>query len=220
MPLRLDYYHIRVPAQIGAFGISQQSFREIARPYASMGHDESTSTGGSVYASARSWFRTTLQTAEITSDGIKAVIDVTAEGSAKAAVRDRCGHDVLSASTRLRIRCEDTSIRWSLRINRTKPYPPELTIEADPVANVGDINVTFAALVPQPPLDQVRNWVITTVANTLIRPALSKLVTEKARIRLIRTIENNSGIRLVFVDDKFFPGEAAVVLGECGVRIG
>lgn len=75
-----------------------------------MGHDESASIGGTIYTFTRFWFPSNHESAEITTEGIKAIIDVTAEGIAKAAVRDKCGHDILSASVRLTIKCDDTSL--------------------------------------------------------------------------------------------------------------
>jgi hypothetical protein len=92
-----------------------------------------------------------------------------------------------------------------------------MTIEAIPMADVGDCHVTFdGVLSPPPPLEQFDDEILTAVGNFL-KPALNLLVSQKARIRLIRTIENNGGIRLFFVDNRFFPGEAAVVLGQLTV---
>jgi hypothetical protein len=214
-----DWWRITVPAQIAAFGLSQQSFQEIARPHAEMGDDQNFSTGGDIYASARVWFSTRLEDAEITSDGVKAVFDITAEGTAKAAVRDKCGHDVLSVSSRLRVRVEDTSIKWSLRIiSDMHQFPLELIIIADADAHVGEIHTTYdGALAPPPPLNRVDDWLHDTVINSL-RPSLSKLASEKASIRLIQAIQNNDYMSLFPVDDRFFAGEAAVVLGQLRVH--
>lgn len=204
-----------IPAQVAAFGFSQKSFNELVKPHATMGSDQSASTGGTIYASARAWFTTRLQEATITADGIKAVIDVTAEGSAKAAVRDKCGHDVISASARLRIRIEDTSVEWSLRITSDPQQdPPKLIIVANADIHIGDVDMTFdGVLAAPPPMNRVEDWNRNTVINQMITPVLSRIVSEKASIRLIQTEQNNGDMRLYFVNDRFFAGEAAVMLG-------
>ncbi|KAH7079830.1 hypothetical protein BKA63DRAFT_229241 [Paraphoma chrysanthemicola] len=163
-----------------------------------MGGDQSASTGGTLYASARAWFSTRLQEAEIAAESISAVVDATAEGSAKVAVRDKCGHDVISASARLRIRIEDTSIRWSLRINSdTRQGSPKLIIVANADAHIGDVNMTFdGVLAAPPPLDQVENWIRDTIINEIITPVLSQVASEKASIRLVQTEQNNGDMRL------------------------
>lgn len=215
-PKHTDYARILAAAQIAAFGLSQRSFQEVVRPYATIGSSGSTSSGGTIYWSAKYFARTKLELAEILADGVRAVVDVTAQGTAKAAVRSKCKGDVLSASARLRIFVNDSSIKWSFHISekRTSSAEPlELTIEAIPVAKIGEIHVTIDSVLIPPPLDQVASVISSAVAN-LARTELSKLATKDPRVRLIRTIENNDGIRLLFVNDDFFKGEAAVVLGQ------
>lgn len=210
------YFNIIVAAQVSSIGISQNTFREIARPAANTGHDESASTGGTIYASVRGWARTKLETAEITSNGIKAVIDVTAEGTAKAAIRGNCGRDVLSASARLKIHIDDSSLRWRVHITQEASAPHALTIRADPTVSIGKPDVKFEGpLDPPPPLNKVDDWILTTVAE-ILKPRLEAVVKEKATLRLIRSEENNGDITLRFVDDVFFPREAAVVMGQLG----
>jgi hypothetical protein len=41
---RTDYTDILAAAQVAAFGMNQQAFREAAKPYANFGHDQSSST--------------------------------------------------------------------------------------------------------------------------------------------------------------------------------
>lgn len=58
-----------------------------------------------------------------------------------------------------------------------------------------------------------------TVANNLTA-ALNAVAKEKAKLPLIRSKENNGNITLRFVDDVFFKGEAAVVMGRLGQFFG
>lgn len=153
---RTDYTDMLGAAQVAAFGMSQKTFREAAKPYANFGHDQSSSTSvnGAVYASVRFWYRVSLETADITADGIKTVIGLAGEGSAKAAVRDKCGHDVLRASERLRITLQNNSITWRLNIGVNNTNPREMTIAAIADARVGkpDVDLDLAGG-PPPPLD-------------------------------------------------------------------
>lgn len=215
------YFNIIVAAQVSSIGFSQNTFREITRPIAEMGLDESVSTGGTIYVSARAWARSKLESAEILSDGIKAVIDVKAEGTARAAIRSNCGRgDVASASARLRITVNDSSLQWRLRISQEGASPYALIVEADPTVSIGKPDVKFdSALDPPPPLDKVDDWIFERVAVS-IKPVLEIIVREKARLRLIRSVENNGNITLRFVDDVFYQGEAAVIMGQLGQYFG
>ncbi|KAK3348817.1 hypothetical protein B0T25DRAFT_609049 [Lasiosphaeria hispida] len=71
---------------------------------------ELVNANATTYASIQFWYRLSLKTAEITSDGIKAIVEFRGEGSAKAPTRDKCGHGVLSASELLRITLQENSI--------------------------------------------------------------------------------------------------------------
>ncbi|MBE3048087.1 hypothetical protein IMZ48_37385 [Candidatus Bathyarchaeota archaeon] len=217
-----EYYPVMMPAQIAPFGLSQRAFREIARSTVTLGHEDTVSTGGTIYASAHFWFRATLEEARITSDGVKAVVDFATGGSAKAAVRDKCGHDILSAGVKLNIKIDDTSLQWSLRLKQTfhrTPMPRwELIINAPAHIDVSpdDIHVDFDGLLSPPlPLDQVDDWVIEQILGSFT-PALEVIASLKASIRLIhvQATDDNNRARLFFVDDRFFDGEAAVVLGH------
>ena len=214
------FYPVHAAAELFSFGISQRAFREVARPYANIGDDQSASTGGVVYASARFWYRSNLQEAAITSEGVSAVVDFTAEGSAKAAVRDRCGNDVLSASVRLRIRIEDTKVGWVIGIEQESEEPFTMTVTGIPNVSIGNITVDFDHPGdPPPPLDQVDDWVLTTVAN-MLRPSLNQLAEDKAKIRFIRTDRNNNDQVLRYVENYFFAGEAVVMAGHLGITLG
>ena len=213
---RTDYTDMLGAAQVAAFGMSQKTFQEAAKPYANFGHDQSSSTSanGAIYASVRFWYRVSLKTAEITENGIKAVIDLAGEGSAKAAVRDKCGHDVLRATERLRITLQNDSITWRPIISVNNTHPRELTIAAIADARVGnpDVDLDLAGG-PPPPLDQVINWVLEQIIEGT-KDSLSKIASDQLTIRLVRTVEDNGAIRLRFVDNKFLKGEAVVLLGH------
>lgn len=214
-PPRPEYYRLMTPAQVSAFGLSQQSFYKIARPYGNLGEYKTTSTGGDLYWSTRFWYRTVLQEANVTSDGVEVNIDATAEGSAKAAVRTKCAGDVLSASARLRIRCEGNSIKWSLNLNKKER---KLIIEAIPVANVSNPKVAYDGVGnPPQPFDQLDDKVFTAIAK-LFTTSLNKQVSQKARFRLIETVENNGPVKFFFVDDRYPSEEAVVVLGLLTLR--
>lgn len=211
-----DYTEILGAAQVAAFGMSQKTFQEATKPYANFGDDQnsSTSINAAIYAAVRFWYRVSLKTAEIKADGIKAVIDLTGEGSAKAAVRDKCGHDVLRASERLRITLQNNSITWRLNIGVNNPNPREMTIAAVAEARVGDPDVELdLAGGPPPPLDQAINWVIEQIIKGT-KSSLGRMASDQLSIRLVRTVEDNGAIRLRFVDNKFFAGQAAVLLGR------
>lgn len=212
------YFNIIVAAQVSSIGISQNAFQQIARPIGDMGFDESVSKGGTIYVSARAWGRSTLKSAEILSDGIKAVIDVKAEGTARAAIKNDCGGgDIASASGRLRITVNDSSVQWRLRITRGSIRPYLLTIDADPTVSIGKPDVKFeSTLDPPSPLNRVDDWIFERLAIS-IKPILEIIATGKAKLHLIRLEENNGEITLQFVDDVFFQGEAAVVMGQLGI---
>jgi len=72
---------------------------------------------------------------------------------------------------------------------------------------------TWATSDPPPPLDQIQNETISTVSN-LVGDTFLKIANKDPRIRFIKTVENNGNIRLRFVDNKFFEGEAVVLLGQ------
>ncbi|KIW20590.1 hypothetical protein PV08_01165 [Exophiala spinifera] len=153
-----DYWRFLAAAQISAFGLSEQRFHEIARPYASPSHIQSTSTGGTIYSSVRLWYTTSLVETQITLDGVNATLDATGEESAKAAVRDICGHNVLSASARLRIAIHRSSVvfTWNM-FEKAETNPPEIRIEAIFVPTLGDIDVEFSTpFDPPPPLNEIK----------------------------------------------------------------
>uniref|UniRef100_A0A8H7K180 Uncharacterized protein n=1 Tax=Bionectria ochroleuca TaxID=29856 RepID=A0A8H7K180_BIOOC len=122
-----------------------RAFQATARPYANFGHDQSSSTSenGALYASVRLWYRVSLEKAVIESDGVKAVIDLAGEASAKAAIRDKCGHDVLRAGERLRTSLQDNAIKWRLNIDANSTTPREVTITALADARFGRPDITF-----------------------------------------------------------------------------
>ena len=213
---RVNYTDILGAAQVTAFGMSEQAFQEIAKLYANFGHDQTTSTShnGVVYTSLRFWYRVSLERASIRDHGIEAVIDLAGEGSAKAAVRDRCGHDVLRASVSLRLTLQDNSITWTPYIGVKGASPSEITIAAVADARVGDPDVDFDFPGgPPPPLDQVMNWVLTQLTEGT-KGSLGKLASDQLTIHLVRAIEDNGAIRLRFASNEFFKGEAFVLLGQ------
>ncbi|RAK77676.1 carboxypeptidase-like regulatory domain-containing protein [Aspergillus fijiensis CBS 313.89] len=218
---RTDYTAILGAAQVAAFGMSQKTFREAAKPYAFFGHDQSSSTSknGAVYASVRFWYSVSLKKAEITDQGIRAVIDIAGEGSAKAAVRDKCGHDVLRASERLRITLRNNSIKWRPSIEFTSKNPREITIAA--IADAHDVGKPEVELDfvggPPPPLDQTIDWVLTQIAEGT-KGSLGKMASDQLTIRLVRSLEDNGAIRLQFVENDFFKDEALVLLGRLWSR--
>jgi hypothetical protein len=117
----------------------------------------------------------------------------------------------LEKRRRLRINIADTYLRWLLRIEQDVPEPESITVTGIPSVSVGRITVDFDHPGdPPPPLDQVDDWVLTTVLNAL-RPSLNRVAEEKAKIRLVRSDLNNDNIRLRFVNDHYFPAEAAIL---------
>ncbi|EAW19883.1 uncharacterized protein NFIA_095030 [Aspergillus fischeri NRRL 181] len=213
---RTDYTDILGAAQVAAFGMSQKAFREIAKLYANFGSDQSSSTSadGAIYASVRFWYRVSLDTAKIREDGIEAVIDLAGEGSAKAAVRDRCGHDVLRASVSLRLTLQNNSITWRPYISVNNTDPAEMTIAAVADARVGDPDVDFDFVGgPPAPVDQVIDWVLTQLTEGT-KNSLGKIASDQLTIRLVRTLEDNGKIRLRFAANEFFEDEAFVLLGQ------
>ncbi|KGO55437.1 hypothetical protein PEX2_049600 [Penicillium expansum] len=213
---RADYTDILGAAQVAAFGMSEKAFQEIAKLYANFGHDQTTSTSqnGAVYASVRFWYRVSLEKAKIRDNGIEAVIDLAGEGSAKAAVRDRCGHDVLRTSVSLRLTLQNNSITWAPYIGVNSTNPREMTIAAVANARVGDPNVDFDFPEgPPPPLDQVIDWVLTQLVEGT-KGSLGKLASDQLTIHLVRALEDNGAIRLRFAANEFFKDEAFVLLGQ------
>ncbi|KAK4444804.1 hypothetical protein QBC34DRAFT_384855 [Podospora aff. communis PSN243] len=216
---RTDYTPILAPAQLAAFGISQNAFREVAKPYARAGdhQNKSTSFNAAVYASVQFSWRAELESLTIEADGIKAVIDLSGEGVAKAAVRDKCKRDVLSVSERLRIALQDSSISWRLAIKTTPKEAPrelEMSIQAMATARLGTPDVDLDITGIPPPLDQAINWFIEKVIEG-VKGGLSKAASDQLTIRLVTMNElNDSSIRLRYVHHEFFAGEAAVVLGH------
>lgn len=216
-PQHTDYTDILAAAQVSAFGMTQQTFREAAKPYTNFGHDQSSSTSlnAAVYASLRFWYRVSLSTADITADGITVVIDGAGEGTAKAAVRDNCGHDVLSVSERLRVTLHGNSVTWRLSIRNVGGTSPRgVVFVAAAEAHLGrpDVELDLAGG-PPPPLDQAMNWVLEQIYEGF-KGTLGKIVEDQLTIYLIRTVEDTGSVRLRFVDCRFFEGEAAVLLGQ------
>ncbi|KAE8337909.1 hypothetical protein BDV24DRAFT_166765 [Aspergillus arachidicola] len=163
----------------------------------------STSIYRAIYASVRFWYNISLKTAKIGENNIEAIrvgIDLAGEGSAKAAIRDRCGHDVLRES------------RPYISVNSTEPR--EMTIVAVADARVGkpDIDFDFPGA-PPPPLDQAINWVLTQLVKDT-RDSVGKIASDQLSIRLVRTVEDNGAIRLRFAANEFFKDEAFVLLGQ------
>jgi hypothetical protein len=219
-PPGLKYFPVLMPAQVMSFGLSQKAFREIVRSIVRIGHQESLSQGGTVYVSASFWFRATLKEAKIISDGVNAVLDFAASGSAKAAVRDKCGHDVLSAGVKLGISIDESSFQWALRIKEiwhgTPEFRRELIVDAPAAVHLGKINVDFdGALAPPVPLDTFAEWLTEKILSSFTK-AVDAIASDQVSVRLIHNpaVNDNNFARLFFVDDKFFAGEAAVLLGH------
>ncbi|GFF78339.1 hypothetical protein IFM47457_04632 [Aspergillus lentulus] len=217
LPQFTDYSKFLAVAQVSTLGISQRTFQEIAKPYANMGIDKSDSTGGDIYASTRVLVRAQLETAEFTSSGIKAVLDLVSEGTAKAGIRNKCGGTIASTSVKLNIAIDNTTITWRLRMFETRQPtgPPVLTIEAVPWVQMGKAHVSFDGGVFDlpPPWNQIDDWILTSALNA-VGPVLSLAASHDPRIRLSTVVQNNGGIRWRFVDDRFFAGEAGVILGR------
>ncbi|UDD63755.1 hypothetical protein AFCA_011016 [Aspergillus flavus] len=213
---RTDYTDILGAAQVAAFGMSQKAFQEIAKLYANFGRDQSSSTSihGAIYASVRFWYNVSLKTAKIGEDDIRVGIDLAGEGSAKAAVRDRCGHDVLRESVSLRLTLQNNSITWRPYISVNSTEPREMTIVAVADARVGkpDVDFDFPGA-PPPPLDQAIGWVLTQLVEGT-KDSLGKIASDQLSIRLVRTLEDNGAIRLRFAVNEFFKDEAFVLLGQ------
>jgi hypothetical protein len=132
-------------------------------------------------------------------------------------VRDKCGHDVLRASERLRITLQNNSITWRLNIGVNNTNPSEITIAAIADARVGKPDVDLDLVGdPPPPLDQVNDWVLTQVVEGT-KGSLGKMASDQLTIRLVRTVEDNGAIRLRFVDNKCLD-KAVVLLGHLWSR--
>ncbi|KAK0652531.1 hypothetical protein B0T16DRAFT_387781 [Cercophora newfieldiana] len=212
---RPDYTDMQAAAIITALGISQSAFQEAAKPYSALGHDQrqSTSTDAGLYASLRFWYHVSLAKAEIVDDGIRAVVDGVAEASVKAAVRGygKCkGRDVLSASQRLRVALRDNEIKWTPSIV-WEVDKRETSVVMPATAKVSDPKVEWDGDLT-PPLDEVISWVLGEIGKGY-RGSLNKQAAEKCSISILRG-RQDSGIRLRFVDNRFFAGQAAVVFGQ------
>jgi hypothetical protein len=181
---------VAAPAVIGAdpgaylvaFATNAAALFNIAGPYVSTGNDLSTSTGGAVYASARFWYATTLDSIYITPNGIAAQFTAATEGSAKAAVRSRCG-DVASVKAELKITVAPSTIAFALDARQGVPDPESVSIVAIPKVTVGLIDVTVKIPPVPDPLNLV-GGLFNQIANVLARD-IAKVIDSRVSLRLL-----------------------------------
>ena len=217
------YKPIFIAAQIMAIAVSRKSFREVARGLVDIGDIKSDEKGGAVYAWFKFWYKATLQDATIEPDGVSAVVDVTAEGQAGASVRDRCGNDVASVSVKLGIRVEDTSLRWAIGIEESRDPSGQgmlVKIVLTPRITVGQIRIDFDGVLDPPrPLDEVDDWILTTIAN-LFRPSLNQLANKNARVEVTESSGAGADVRISFVEDYYLQDQAIVLAALLFIPIG
>lgn len=165
-----------------------------------------------------SW-RAELESLSIESDGIKAIIDFAGEGVAKAAVCDKCGRDVLSASERLRIALQDSSVVWRPVIAvDTKHTPPVMNIDVLATARLGKPDVDLDISGFPPPLGQVVEWFGERAVEG-IEGDLNKSAPDRLTTRLVSRVEQTSDNRLRYIANELFADETVVVLGHLFSRV-
>jgi hypothetical protein len=93
-----------------------------------------------------------------------------------------------------------------------------VTITALADSRFGRPDITFDSTGgPPPPLDQVINWLFSTICDITLR-SLNRIVSDQLAIRIVHIAEDNGLIRLRFVDNRFFAKEAVVLLGHLWSR--
>jgi hypothetical protein len=205
-----DALRIASAASICSLGLSKRSLREIVRSITEIGRKDGFSRGGDLYVSAHWWFRGSLDDVLILEDGLGCVVGVSAEGAVKAAVRDGCGDDIVSASIRLRISVRDVKASWSIGMEVVSHPDPEgsprelieCSVVGTPSVVIGGLKVEFDSPGDPPqPLPRV-DYVLTKATESL-KGLIGDEIQKRARLYLIRTMDNPQRAVLKYVKASF-----------------
>ena len=170
----------------GVISFSQEALAEITKPQVEIGQSDSVSTGGAIYGRAQYWYKTTLANVRVLQDGISASVAFTADGSVKAAVRDNCGNDVASASSKIRFRYDPSTVKWTVSLTEEPdpdtPDEKRKRLLAKASANMGRLTISIDNNVP--PIDEIASWVTTKLVD-LFDDQIERAIASKATFTLV-----------------------------------
>jgi hypothetical protein len=202
-----------------SLGFSQEALNEIVSPLVNIGFTDTYKKGGTLFALARYWVKSTLRELKITDNSLKGTVDCEGGGEVKAGVSDKCGKE-LAASAKLILNISDAAVDWKIVQGSEwggRGGAPSRNIQLDckPTASVGRIDVTFDN--NNAPLDQILSYVSSHISD-LGRKGLSKAIEAVLSFVLLRSSsDSRSGGFLGVVkkgEPRFFKNDCLVLLLE------